>query len=196
MKKIIYSILLTITLLFSTQLTLNAATLGLTTQDPTLGSSAIVVDYLEFSGDGDLASFGAGIDSSSGVTPLGITDLSFGAAFPLATPTIGATGFLDIFDANGQFLAGDLFAVGFTQNVIELQFNNLIGSATGSFGSSVLALVTFDDPLGTNPFNSLVDGNSYDASVRILNVASVSEPAILSIFVLTLFLMGFNRLRR
>ena len=196
MKKIIYSILLTIALFFSMQLTGNAATLGLTTQDPTLGSSAIIVDYLQFGGDGDLASFGAGIDSSNGVMPLGITDLSFDAAFPLATPTIGATGFLDLFDTNGQFLAGDLLAVGFTQNVIELQFNNLIGSAAGSFGSSVLALVTFDDPLGPNPFNSFIDGDFYDASVRILNVASVSEPAILSIFVLTLFLMGFTRLRR
>ena len=199
MKKIIYSIVLTIALFFSMQLTVSAATLGLTTQDPTLGSSSIVVDYLQFGGDGDLASFGAGIDSSSGVTPTGFADLSFDAAFPLATPTIGATGFFDIFDNNGQFLAGDLMAVGFTQDVVELQFNNLIGSAASSFGSSVLALITFDDALGLNPFNSFIDGDFYTASVSISNVVedvgSASEPTILSIFILALFLMGFTRLR-
>jgi len=193
MKNIIYSSLLTLTLLLSLPLTTSAASLGLTIQGPTLGSSSITIDYLEFGGDGDLSSFGAGIDSSNGVIPLGINDLSFSAAFSLAAPTIGATGFFDIFDDSGQFLSGNLFAVGFTENVIELQFNNLIGSAAGSFGNSVLALVAFDDPLGLNPFNSFIDGEFYPASVDILNV--VAEPTILSLFVLALLLMGFTRVR-
>jgi len=196
MKKIIYSTLLTIALLFSIQITVNAATLGLTTQNPTLGSNSVTFDYLEFSGDGDLSSFGGEINSSNGVTPIGLTDLSFGIGFPIATPTSGATGFFDLFDDNGQFLGGDLFAVGFTEDVIELQFNNLVGSSAGNFGSSVLALITFDDPLGTNPFNSLIDGNFYSASVSISNVVSVSEPTVISIFVLALFLMGIVLLKR
>ncbi len=200
MKRKIHSTLLTITLIFSIQITATAASLGLTTQSPTLGSSSAFIDYLEFGGDGDISSFFNSLNSSSGVTPVGLTDLSFGVGFSLATPTVGATGFFDIFDDNGQFLAGDLFAVGFTEDIIELQFNNLIGSAAGSFGNSVLALVTFDDPLGPNPFNSFIDGNFYTASVSISDVVatvtSVSEPAILSIFILALFLMGFTRLRR
>lgn len=195
MKKIIFSTLLTITLFFSAQFTATAAALGLTTQGPTLGSSFAFVDYLEFGGDGDLSSFFNSIDSSSGVTPVGFTDLSFGVGFSLATPTVGATGFFDIFDDNGQFLAGDLLAVGFTEDVIELQFNNLIGSAAGSFGSSVLTLITFDDPLGPNPFDSFLDGDFYTASVSISNVVTVTEPTILSMFILTLLLMGFTRLR-
>jgi PEP-CTERM motif-containing protein len=205
MKKIIYNTLLTIALLFSMQLTVNAATLGLTTQNPTLGSSSVVVDYLEFGSDGDLFSlFTAEIDSSNGVTPDGSTTLDFDAAFPLATPTINATGFLDILDANGQFLGGDLLAVGFTEDVVELQFNNLLGSAAGDFGSSVLALVTFDDPLnalvGPNPFNSFVDGDFYTASVSISNVVNASaganavpEPNILALLFISLIGMFYYR---
>ncbi len=193
MKLIKYSIFI---LLLSISITTTAATLGLTTGNPTLESNSTTIDYLEFGGDGDLSSFFNSIDSSNGVTPIGLTDFSFGAAFPLATPTIGATGFLDIFDDNGQFLAGDLLAVGFTEDVLELQFNNLIGSAAGSFGSSVLALITFNDPLGLNPFSSLIDGDFYTASVNISNVISVSEPTVLSIFILILFLMSIVLLKR
>ncbi len=184
MKLKFYYALLVIALLFSTTFTTTVATLGLTTDNPTLGSSSTTIDYLEFGSDGDLSSFFNTIDSSSGVTPIGLTDFSFNAAFPLAIPTIGATGFLDIFDDNGQFLSGDLFAVGFTDDVIELQFNNLIGSASGSFGNSILALITFDSPLGTNPFNSLTDGDFYTASVSISNVVSTAifEPNILALF--------------
>ncbi len=202
MKKIIYSILLTIALLFSIQLTVTAASLGLTTQSPTLGSSSVLVDYLEFGTDGVLLSFDSEIDSSSGVTPVGFTDLAFDASFPLLTPTSGATGFFDIFDNGGQFLGdqflgGDLLAVGFTEDVIELQFGNLFGPAVGSFGSSVLALVTFDDPLGPNPFNSFVDGDSYFASVSISNVASVvPEPNVLAILLIGLFGISFYRRNR
>ncbi len=184
MKLKFYCALLVIALFLSGTFTATATTLGLTTGNPTLESNFTIIDYLESGSDGDLSSFFNSIDSSNGVTPVAPTDLSFSAAFPLATPTIGATGFFDIFDDNGQFLAGDLFAVGFTEDVIELQFNNLIGSAAGSFGNSVLALVTFDDSLGANPFNSLTDGDFYTASVSISNVvsATVFEPNILALF--------------
>lgn len=195
MKKIINNTLLTIALLFSMHLTATAASLGLTTQSPTLGSSFAIVDYLEFGGDGILLSFGSAIDSSSGVSPVGVTDLTFDASFPLLTPTSGATGFFDIFDAgfSNHFLGGDLLAVGFTTDVIELQFDNLIGSASGSFGSSVLALVTFFDPLGPNPFDSFVDGNSYFASVSISNVVTVPEPSVLALLLISLIGMSFYR---
>ena len=193
MKKTIYSTLLTITMLFSVHLTVNAASLGLITDNPMLGSSSVTVDYLEFGSDGDLSSFGAEIDSSNGVTPVGFTGLSFGVGFPLATPTIGATGFFDIFDDNGSFLGGDLLAVGFTENVIEFQFDNIIGSAAGSFGNSVLALITFDAPLGTNPFSGFIDGNFYTASVSIYNISPVPEPSMLSLLSIGLIGLFFYR---
>lgn len=195
MKKIISHILLSIALFFSIQLTTTAASLGLSTQGPTLGSSFALVDYLEFGGDGDLSSFFNPIDSSNGVAPVGLSDLSLSAAFPLTSPTTGATGFFDIFDDNGLFLGGDLLAVGFTQDVIELQFDNLIGSAAGSFGSSIQASITFDDSLGSNPFGSLIDGNFYTASINIANVVPVSEPHSLGLLVFCLAGVLFYRRR-
>lgn len=149
-----------------------AATLGLTTEAPILSSSTAFIDYLEFAPDGDLSTFGAEVDFTDGVSPNGFTEIGFGIGFSLADPTTGLSGGFDIFDEDGFFLGGDLFAVGFIEDVIELQFNNLSGSGAGSFGTSVLALITFDDPLGANPFASLFDGDSLGASITISDVAS------------------------
>lgn len=154
-----------------------AATLGLTTEAPSLTASAAFIDYFEFGPDGDLSTFGALVDSTDGVSPVGFTEIGFGIGFALADPTTGATGGLDVFDDDGLFLAGDLLAVGLVEDVIEFQFGNLSGSGAGSFGSSVLALIAFDDSLGANPFASLVDGDSLGASVTISNVAPIPLPA-------------------
>ncbi len=84
---------------------------------------------------------------------------------------------------------GRSIAVGFTEDVIELQFGSLSGSGTGSFGSSVLALIAFDDPLGVDPFASLFDGNSLGATITISSVASnVTAPVPLPAS--PMFLMG------
>jgi hypothetical protein len=149
-----------------------AATLGLTTEAPTLSSSSAFIDYLEFAPDGDLSNFGAEVDSTDGVSPNGFIEIGFGVGFSLADPTTGLSGGFDIFDEDGFFLGGDLFAVGFAEDVIELQFDNLSGSGAGLFGTSVLALIAFDNPLGANPLGSLVDGEFYSASVTISNVAT------------------------
>ncbi len=197
MKKIIYKgLLLSILLIFTISLKANATTLGLTTQDPSLTSSFAFVDYFEFGTDGDLSSFGGVIDSSSGISPFGLTELSFGIGFSLADPTNTATGGFDVFDGNGLFLGGDLLAVGYTENVIEFQFDQLIGSAANSFGSSVLMLISFVDQLGANPFAGLVDGTFYDASVNITSVVPVSEPAMVSIIILGFILISLIRTKR
>lgn len=154
-----------------------AATLGLRTEAPSLATSAAFIDYFEFGPDGDLSTFGALVDSTDGVSPVGFTEIGFGIGVALADPTTGATGGFDVFDEDGLFLAGDLLAVGFVEDVIEFQFGNLSGSGAGSFGSSVLALIAFDDPLGANPFASLVDSDSLGASVTISNVAPIPLPA-------------------
>jgi len=194
MKKILLrAILLSIILIFTVSLKANATTLGLNTQDPSLNSSFAFVDYFEFGTDGDLSSFGGTIDSSSGISPFGLTGFSFGVGFSLSDPTNTASGGFDVFDGNGLFLSGDLAAVGYTENVIEFQFDQLAGSAASNFGSSVLMMISFVDQLGANPFAGLVDGTFYDASVNIASVVSISEPATLSIFLLTLVLMGWVR---
>lgn len=183
-------------ILSSFSFTTNAATLGLATQDPSLDSSFAFVDYFEFGTDGDVSSFGGIIDSSSGISPFGLTEFSFGVGFSLSDPTNTATGGFDVFDGNGLFLGGDLAAVGYTENVIEFQFNQLTGSAASNFGASALMMISFVDQLGANPFIGLVDGTFYDASVHIasvVNTVPVSEPAILSLYVLALLLMGFFR---
>ena len=170
--------------------TANATPLGLTTEAPTIESSFAIVDYLEFGPDGDLSTFGAEVDFTDGVSPNGLTEIGFGIGFSLADPTSGATGGFDIFDEDGLFLDGDLLAVGFTEDIVELQFGNLGGSGAGSFGSSVLALIAFDDPLGPNPFASLIDGNAYVASVSISSVVSLPLPATLPLLLAGLLGMG------
>lgn len=148
-----------------------AGTLGLELEPPTLESSSAIIDYFEFGAIGDLSAIGAEIDFFDGVSPSGFTELSFVFAFALSDPTGIATGGFDMFDDNGEFLVGDLLAVGFITDVIELQFGNLGGFAATSFNSTVLLEIAFDDSLGDNPFSGLVDGQSYVASARVSNVA-------------------------
>lgn len=195
MRKILYSGLLVFTLIFTVPFQTTAATLGLSTQDPSLDSSFAFVDYFEFSTSGDLSSFGGVIDSSSGISPFGFTEFSFGVGFTLSDPLNTAAGGFDVFDGNGLFLSGDLLAVGYTENIIEFQFDQLAGSAASNFGSSVLMLINFVDQLGSNPFNGLVDGTFYDASVNIASVVPITEPQIFTIFALALILMGVVRSR-
>ena len=156
----------------------SAATLGLTTEAPSLASSTAFIDFFDFDPDGDLSTSGAEVDATNGTSPNGFTEIGFGIFYSLSDPTGDFGGGFDVFDDDGEFLAGDLLAMGFTEDVIELQFGNLSGSGVGDFGSSVLALISFDDPLGTNPFASLFDGDSLGASISISSVASTSVAPI------------------
>ena len=193
MKKTIYRGLFVLLFVFALPFMAKATTLGLATQGPSLDSSFAFVDYFEFGADGDLSSFGGIIDSFSGVSPSGFTEFSFGVGFSLSDPTNTATGGFDVFDENGLFLSGDLAAVGFTENVIEFQFDHLTGAAASDFGSSVLMMISFADQLGTHPFGGLIDGTFYDTSVNIARV--VPEPQTLVLCALALALMSFVRRR-
>lgn len=177
----------------------HAATLGLITGSPSLVSDFAFIDYLEFGPDGDLSTFGAEIDDSRDVAPVGFAELGFGIGFSLADPESDASGGFDVYDDNGLFLGGDLLAVGFTEDVIELQFDNIVGAAAASFGSSVLATINFDDPLGDNPFAAFFDGDFYLASIEIASVQSeVVNPIPLpsSMLFLASGLLGAAALRR
>ncbi len=159
-----------------------ASTLGLTTDTPSLSASLASIDYFDFGPDAELLTDLPEVDSLDGVSPNGFTTVDFVVGFstldPSDTSDFAFGGFFDVSDDDGQFLVGDLFAIGFSENVIELQFNNLSGSGAGSFGTSVLALIAFSDPLGANPFTSLFDGDSLAASITISNVQDVSVAPI------------------
>ncbi|MCQ8129626.1 PEP-CTERM sorting domain-containing protein [Methylomonas rivi] len=198
MNKPLGTVCLTATLWLAMPNFSSAATLGLTTSDPILGVSSTFFDYFEFAPDGDLSTFLADVDSASGISTTGFTTLDLGIGFSLADPTTGATGGFGIYDDTGLFLSGDLLAVGFTENIIELQFNNLTGTGAGSFGTSILALINFDDPLGPEPFAGLVDGSFYSSSVSVANVqdpATVPVPPTLLLLASGLFGMGWAKKR-
>jgi hypothetical protein len=155
-----------------------AATLGLTTEAPSLSSNTALIDYFEIPLEGDLSAFGSVVDFTNGVSPAGFAKIGFGIGFSLADPMTGASGGFDISDEDGIFLSGDLLALGFIKDVIELQFGNLKGSAAGLFSSSVLAMIAFDNPLGDNPFASLFEGDSRSASIVISSIADSTVPPI------------------
>jgi len=176
-----------------------AASLGLTTGSPTLEASLASVDYLVFDSDGDLSTSGAAVDSSVGVSPTGFTELGFGVGFSLTDPLSGFDGGFEVVDEDlidPLFLGGDLIAVGYTEDVFEFQFGNLVGSAAGDFGDSVLMVVTLFDSLGDNPFAGLSDGEFYDASIIVSSVvpSPVPIPAALPLFLSAL--VGFGWLGR
>lgn len=174
-----------------------AATLGLDKVGPRLTSGVTSIDYLEFGLDGDLSAFGVLVEEASGASPSGLAEIGFGFGFLLDSPLSDATGGFDVFDDVGLFLAGDLIAVGFIENAIELHFGNIGGSGANIFGSSVLMVLEFADRLGSNPFNSFVDGDFYTGSISLFGVqnsASVPAPGTLSLTVLALF--GFGCLQR
>ncbi len=176
----------------------DAASLDLMTLAPTLSSSTAVVDYVEVAPDGDLSAFGAEVDFTDGVFPNGLTEIGFGIGFSIADPTMDLTGGFGVFDDGGLFLGGDLFAVGFTEGVVELQFNNLDGSSSGSFGTSVLMEIVFGDVLAssTNPFSAFVDGESYNPSITISNVAPIPLPGGLLLLLGGLGSIALLKLRR
>ena len=174
--------------------TLSAATLGLATENPTVSASISTVDYFDDFEFIDMLVLGD-IDSETGVTVGPNPLLSFALGFGIFDPTNIFLGGFGIDTDNGQFLSGDLIAVGFTEDVIELQLGNLVGSGVGSFGSSVLATLTSLD-FGANPFDSLAGGGSTTASVTLANVVEMPPiplPAGLGLLLSALAGLAFLR---
>ncbi|MBN9672985.1 VPLPA-CTERM sorting domain-containing protein [Roseibium aggregatum] len=203
MKNLIIGALILIGLSLGGQ-SAQAAPLGLTTEDPTIEASFAVIDFFEFSpGEGDLSTFSAAIDFTSGTSLASPATIDFLGSFSLSDPAASPFGFLDIFDVpNDPFafpevlLSGVLIDVGFASDKIELLFGSLTGSVAGEFGSQVLMSVFFDDQLGENPFEALEDGESYTASISISKVASIGVvplPAALPLLVTAFVGLGLIR---
>lgn len=173
------------------------ASLGLTPGSPILTAPDAFIDYLEFGPDGDLSTFGAVVASAQGTLPDGFTEIGFGVGFSLSDPTLDATGGFDVFDESGFYLGGELAAVGFFTDSIELQFDVLGGSGAADFGSSVLAVITFGLPLGDTPFQALFDGDSIEASITLSGFSPVTPvPLPPGLLLLIVGLSGMGLLRR
>lgn len=177
----------------------HATTLGLEKGSPSLSSGAALIDYLEFGTDGDLSVFGVLVEEASEVPPSGVAEIGFGVGFLRDSPIGNATGGFDIFDDEGLFLGGDLIAIGFQENTLELQFSNLVGAGSKFFDLSVLMVLEFADSLGSNPLTSLVDGEAYLATISLFNVRNASAiptPGTLSLAILALFGLSWLQKKR
>ena len=171
-----------------------AAPLDLDTTTPMLTAAGAFVDFLSFDPDGDLSTFFAEVTTFDGIVSNAPADISFGVGFSVANPVTSFSGGLDIFDNVGVFLRGDIAAIGFAEDLIEFEFDNLSGPGIASFGNSVLLSIDFTDSLGANPFDSLVDGQSYEASLTLANVAAIPTPAVLPLLLAGLGAFGLCRL--
>jgi len=151
-----------------------AATLGLVTSAPTIGAEGDV-EYLEFGPDGDVSMFG-GVVTGSSLTTLDVpsAEMDFGIGFDLADPVGTASGGFSVFDAGGEYLSGDLLAVGFRslgafRSLIEFQFGNLTGRGTFEWTDTLLMNVILPDPSG-DPFSFFVDGDVVAAQIGVFAV--------------------------
>lgn len=158
-----------------------AATLGLSTSAPTIGATG-EVEYIEFGPDGDISMFGAPITVSS-LTTLEVptAELDFGVGFSLANPVSDASGGFSIFDGGGEYLAGDLLAIGFrgfgaTRSIIELQFGNLTGRGAPEWTENLLMNVIFNG-LGDDPLAAMEDGDVFDVEIGMFAVqGGITDP--------------------
>ena len=167
------AIKLALVLAFAT-VSAQAATLGLSTNAPTIGADG-TVDYLEFGPDGDLSMFGAVVFGSSLTSlDLATAEMDFGIGFDVADPLSDASGGFSVSDQFGTYLAGDLWYVGSrlfgtNQSIIELQFGSLSGRGAGEWTQTALMNVIFSDLPG-DPFAGLVDGVFHDVQIGLFAV--------------------------
>ena len=177
-----------------------AASLGLDTTDPVLTVDPANVTFSDLFGEGDLSMFDL-VTDISGLTTNGDVTLGFGVGFDLIDPTMALSGGFDLSDDDGLLLSGNLTATGFGDDVIELQFDSLSGSATGAFSDMVLLEIVFDpaDGLSDAPFGNLEDLTTYMATVTLSNVgdlAPIPLPAGLPLLVVALGGFGWLRARQ
>ena len=152
----------------------SAATLGLLTSAPTIGAEGDV-EYLEFGPDGDVSMFAGAVTVSSLTTlDVGSAEMDFGVGFDLADPVGTATGGFSVYDIGGDYLSGDLLAVGFRslgafRSLIEFQFGNLTGRGASEWTDTLLMNVIIPDP-SDNPFSLFMDGDVVAAEIGVFAV--------------------------
>jgi len=126
--------------------------------------------------------FGAPVFVSS-LTTLDVptAELDFGVGFSLSDPIGDASGGFSVFDGGGEYLSGDLLAVGFrgfgaARSIIELQFGNLTGRGASEWTDSLLMNVIFNG-LGDDPFAAVQDGDIFDVDIGMFAVqGGITDP--------------------
>lgn len=179
---------------------MSATVVGSAASAISLSASGADVEYAEpFVGEGEISVVSAVIDNVSGAVPPALITLDIVAGFGLTDPTdesdFAFGGFLDVSDASGQLLVGDLASIAFDVDEISFGFSNLGGSAVASFGPAVIATFSFTS-LGANPFASLTDGDVVTARVDLESPAPVPLPASLPLLIVGLGSAVWVRSRR
>jgi len=178
MKNLLSALALTLVALVATDRA-QAASLNVNTRNtPVIDIPGATADYLVTGGVGDLSIFGAeGL--VSGTSQAGTLLLDILLDFDVSDPDdIG--GSLFSVDDNGGFLDGDLVRTGFDDDVLELLFGDLTGTAAADFGGLVQIDIVFLDPFpGIDPLSNLVDGTTYEVSATVSAVAPIPLPAAL-----------------
>lgn len=146
---------------------------------PTIEIPFATVDYIEAFGFGDLSMFFAeGL--ASGTPQAGDLFVSLTLGFDPVVPAGSALGGLFSEDDDGAFLDGDVLATGFQDDVLQVLFGNLSGSAAADFGDLALMELVFIDPFpGANPLANLVDGTSYAVFATVYAATPIPVPAAL-----------------
>ena len=157
----------------------DAASLGLEAQDPVLDVLIAETGFLVDPADatlGELSVFGE-VDASFGVDAAVGAELSLFVTFdPTSDAVATASGDFSLIDPQtfDELLGGTAQAFGFEEDIIELFFADLTGSLAPSFNDGLLAEIFFLDPLGTEePFTGLFDGEVYETSVSLTNIAPI-----------------------
>lgn len=144
----------------------HAASLNLTTGDPTVVAGQATVDF----------AFGELIVLDQFVTSTSGDDVA--SADTVFASSDAVTGGFSISDSSLTELAGgDLIASGFTDNTIEFLFGVLSGTAASAYDSGqALVEVDFGSVFSgrTSIFDQLVDGDFYSATVTVSAVTAIA----------------------
>lgn len=157
----------------------DASPLNVITDAPFIDMPLGTADFLETGGIGDLSILGAeGV--SFDLSPTGTLLFDIFVDFDTTDPYATANGSFFSMDDDGAFLDGTLLQAGFADDILQLLFGDLTGSAAGEFGPFVLIELEFFDPFpGIDPLRNLADGTAYDVAAVLSSVAPIPVPAAL-----------------
>ena len=172
----------------------HAASLDVVTGAPVIDVPSATADYSEVSGAGDLSLFDAEALSPD-LSSTGTLLLNLAVNFDASAPSATADGVLLSEDDDGPFLDGTLVEAGYDNDILQLLYGDLTGSAAGDFGGFALLEVFFIALFpGTDPLSNLVDGITYDVSATVSSAAPI--PLTAGLPLLLAGLGGLLMLRR
>ncbi|MGC9417982.1 MAG: hypothetical protein ACP5EN_03335 [Rhodovulum sp.] len=196
MINLLKSALVSLALSVATAGVASAASLGLATKAlPVVDIVFAEAVYFETGGTGDLFWTAPALGLATAVPSASEAEFDIALTFDIANPYGSVTGALLSADRDGNpYLEGDLVAIGFQDDLLELLFGNLSGSAAPAFGSQALVELFFIGPVGADPLAGLSDLGVYDLAGTI--VAPVPLPGGLPLLAGGVVLLAGLRARR